>query len=90
MFPRVKEVRHLGAYRLELLFTDGARGELDFRDRIVGRGGVFTPLEEIEFFKQVAVDPESGTLIWPNEVDFDPDVLYSLVTQQPIPELETA
>ena len=90
MFPRVKEVRHLGAYRLELLFTDGIKGELDFRNRIIGRGGVFKPLEEIEFFKQVAVDPEAGTLIWPNEVDFDPDVLYSLVTGQAIPELELA
>jgi hypothetical protein len=66
MFPRVKGVRHLGAYRLELLFTDGIKGEL------------------------VAVDPEAGTLIWPNEVDLDPDVLYSLVTGQTIPELELA
>ncbi len=27
MFPRVKQVRHLGEYRLELSFTDGATGE---------------------------------------------------------------
>ena len=44
MFPRVKEVRHLGEYRLELSFTDGTKGVLDFKERIVGRGGVFTPL----------------------------------------------
>ncbi len=42
MFPRVKQVRHLGEYRLELSFTDGTKGELDLEERVVGRGGVFT------------------------------------------------
>ena len=46
----------------------------------MGRGGVFTPLEDVDFFRRVQVDPEAGTLIWPNEVDFCPDVLYNLVT----------
>ena len=88
MFPRIEKVRYLEGYRLELQFTDGTKGELDFRQRIVGRGGVFEPLEDLGFFKQVIVEPEAGTLVWPNEVDFCPDVLYSLVTGQAIPELE--
>jgi hypothetical protein len=90
MFPRVKQVRHLGGYRLELSFTDGTSGELDFKERVVGRGGVFTPLQDIEFFKQVRADPEAGTIVWPNEVDICPDVLYSLVTGQPIRMSEPA
>jgi len=84
MFPRVKQVRYVDNYRLELSFTDGVVGELDFRTRVVGRGGVFAPLEEIEFFKQVRVDPEAGTIVWPNGVDLCPDVLYSLTTGKPI------
>ncbi|MBM4464535.1 MAG: DUF2442 domain-containing protein [Chloroflexi bacterium] len=84
MFPRVKQVRYLGEYRLELSFTDDTKGEFDFRERVVGRGGVFTPLEDTDFFKQVQVDHEAGTIVWPNEVDFCPDVLYSLVTGKPI------
>jgi len=90
MFPRVKQVRHLKEYRLELSFTDDTTGELDFEDRIVGRGGVFKPLEDVNFFRQVQVDPEAGTIVWPNDVDFCPDVLYSLVTGKPIPALESA
>ncbi len=90
MFPRVTEVRHLGEYRLELSFTDGTKGELNLKERVVGRGGVFTPLEDIGFFSQVKVDPEAGTIVWPNEVDFCPDVLYSLVTGRPIRVLEPA
>jgi hypothetical protein len=90
MFPRVNHVRHVRDYRLELGFADGTRGELDFKDRIVGRGGVFTPLEDVSFFKQARVDPEAGTIVWPNDVDFCPDVLYSLVTGKPIRALEPA
>ena len=88
MFPRIIEVRHIQAYRLGLTFTNGEKAELDFRDRIVGRGGVFAPLEDLDFFKQVKVDPEIGTLVWPNEVDFCPDVLYSEATGKPLPEFE--
>ena len=89
MFPRVKQVRHIRDYRLELIFTDGVRAELDFQARIVGRGGVFAPLQDIGFFSQVQVNPELGTLVWPNEVDLDPDVLYSQATGKPIPIPET-
>jgi len=90
MFPRVKRVRHMRDYRLELGFTDGTTGELDFRQRIVGRGGVFSQLENVGFFTQVQVDPEAGTIVWPNGVDFCPDVLYSLATGKPIRVLEPA
>lgn len=85
MFPRVNQVRHLGEYRLELSFTDGTKGELDLKERVCGRGGVFTPLEDVGFFERVQVDPEVGTIVWPNGVDFCPDVLYSLVTGKSIP-----
>jgi len=89
MFPRVCGVRHLKDYRLEISFSDGAVAELDFRRRIAGRGGVFTPLESLEFFKQVTVDREAGTLVWPNGVDFCPDVLYAEATGKPTAELGT-
>ena len=84
MFPRISSVRHVEAYRLELTFRNGEKAELDFRDRVVGRGGVFGPLEDVAFFKKVRVDSEIGTLVWPNEVDFCPDVLYSEATGTPI------
>ena len=87
MFPRVSGVRHLNDYELEISFTDGTVASLDFRKRIVGRGGVFRALENIEFFAQVAVDREAGTLVWPNGVDLCPDVLYADATGKDIQDL---
>jgi hypothetical protein len=74
-------------YELELGFSDGTVAQLDFRGRIVGRGGVFLPLEDVGLFSQVAVDSEAGTVAWPNGVDFCPDVLYAAATGKAITEL---
>jgi hypothetical protein len=48
---------------------------------------VFRALQDIEFFAQVSVDPEAGTLCWPNGVDFCPDVLYAEATGKSLAEL---
>ena len=85
MFPRVTNVRPLHDFELERTFADGKTAELDFRDQIVGRGGVFSALEDVALFQQVQVDEEAGTLVWPNGVDFCPDVLYSEATNTPLP-----
>ncbi len=87
MFPRVRGVRHLKDYELEITFSDATVAPLDLRRRVVGRGGVFAPLESVDFFAKVTVDQEAGTLVWPNGVDFCPDVLYSEATGKPITEL---
>jgi Protein of unknown function (DUF2442) len=90
VFPRITSVRHIKDYRLELTFSDGVRAEVDFRKRVVGRGGVFVPFKDVDFFRRVKVDPEIGTLVWPNGVDLDPDVLYSEATGTPLPKIELA
>jgi hypothetical protein len=85
MFPDVKSVRYLHDYQLELTFADGVNGRIDFAPWIVGQGGVFAPLEDKNFFAQVSVNVDIGTIVWPNDVDFDPEVLYSHVTGRQIP-----
>jgi hypothetical protein len=35
-------------------------------------------------FAKVRVDPELGTIVWPNGADLDPDVLYAEITGKPI------
>lgn len=87
MFPRVSGVRHLKDYEVEIGFSDGTVANLDLRGRIIGRGGVFEALQDVDFFAQVAVDREAGTLTWPNGVDFCPDVLYAEAAGRDIAEL---
>jgi len=80
--------KQYSTHKLELTFTDGTKGELDFAKKIIGRSGVFIPLQDVAFFKQIQVDPEAKTFVWPNGVDLDPDVLYSEVTGTPLPVFE--
>ena len=88
----VTRVRVLDGHRVELTFSDGVRGIVDLANRIVGRGGVFGPLESPEFFRQVSVNNELGTIVWPNGADFCPDMLHGWATGQTVslPNSETS
>jgi hypothetical protein len=86
--PRVVAVRPLDGYRLELKFHDGTAGVVDLNGWLIGAGGVFAPLENADFFRQVRLSTEGGTIEWPNGVDLCPDVLYSRATGIPIPFAE--
>ena len=83
----ITDARVLDGYRVELAFSDGGRGVVDLANRIVGRGGVFAPLENPEFFRQVRVDHEFGTVVWPNGADFCPDMIYDWGTGNAVPRL---
>jgi hypothetical protein len=80
----VTAARVLDGYRVELTFSDGAGGAVDLAQRIVGRGGIFGPLEDPRTFGQLRVDDELGTIVWPNGADICPDLLYAWATGQPV------
>ena len=74
----VRAVEHLGGHRLRLTFADGRSGDVDLSERFTEPvGPVFEPLVDIDYFRQVVVDEELGTIVWPNGADLAPDVLYS-------------
>jgi len=79
----VVEARGTEGHRIYVRFEDGVEGEVDL-SALVRFTGVFAPLRDPEEVRKVAVDPELGTVCWPNGADLDPDVLYSLVTGEPI------
>lgn len=74
----VVDVRHVRDYVVWLRLEDGSEGEIDLRSSL--RGPVFEPLHDIEYFKQVRVDPELGTITWPNGADIAPETLYARLT----------
>jgi len=89
MLQDVVAVKPLDAYRLHLVFEDGAKGIVDVSELITFTA-IFEPLKQQDFFSRVSVDPKPGTIVWPNDADLDPDVLYSLVTGEPIALSEPA
>jgi hypothetical protein len=68
-------VEVIGDHRLCLSFEDGTVGDVAFDER--GWRGLFEPLADQDFFAQVRVDPEGGTIVWPNGVDTAPEPLYT-------------
>jgi hypothetical protein len=77
------EAHSTGGHRLYLRFHDGVVGEVDLRE-LVDFKGVFEPLRDPVEVAKVKVDGELGTVCWKNGADLDPDVLYAILTGQPI------
>ena len=71
--PEVVDAEYQDEFRIHLLFNDGTEGTVDFA-RWVGRGPVFEPLRDPEYFRRFFVDAE--TVAWPNGADIAPETLY--------------
>ena len=89
MLKDIVEARATGGYTIYIRFEDGIDGEIDL-SKLVEFKGVFGPLQDVREVARVKVDPELGTICWPNGADLDPDVLYSLVTGQALPSYAEA
>jgi hypothetical protein len=73
---------------LKLTFADGLRGEVEVLDRM--RGPVFKQARTPDGFAKVRVDPETGTVVWPDGADLAPDTLYERVRTGVWPEQNVA
>ena len=77
----IVKVRPLKGYRLKITFEDGIEGVVDVA-KTVEFTGVFEPLKDEGFFRRVEVNPDTGTIEWPNGADLDPVVLYTQITEK--------
>ena len=71
---RVTGFSIVGSYTLVVTFSDDTEQRIDFRP--VLQGHLFGPLQDLRTFNAVRLDPEAGTLVWPNGADFDPTTLH--------------
>ena len=69
---------------LQLTFADGLQAVINMDEIIQSYTGVFTKLQEDDYFRQVRVSSDLGTIVWPNGADVCPDVLYSFASGRPI------
>jgi len=71
----------IGDFQLRLEFEDGSFGEIDL-ENVKNRGGVFELLRDQTYFPQARLDPDGGTVVWPNGTDIAPETLHELVNGQ--------
>jgi hypothetical protein len=72
----VTDVRVLARYVVEVTFADGSVRVIDLEPLLWGP--MFKPLvADYSLFRQIDVDPEAGTIVWPNGADISPRTLYA-------------
>lgn len=71
---RITSFEIVAPYTLRVWFNDHSYQVIDFRPILAGE--LFGPLRDLTLFRQVELDPEVHTLVWPNGADFDPATLH--------------
>lgn len=72
MNPRIRTVTANADHSLTLVFGNGEVKRFDMQPYLAYP--VFAPLQNIGFFLLARAD--HGTVVWPQDIDFDPDTLY--------------
>lgn len=62
-------------YVVHVRFEDGTAADVDL-GYLAEYGGVFGPLRDPAYFRQLRADPEGGTIVWPDGADIAPETLY--------------
>lgn len=70
----IVEARYVQDYTVWLRFEDGTEGEVDLSSEL--HGPIFEPLKNQAYFRSFRVNPDTGTIEWPNHADFAPEFLY--------------
>ena len=70
----VTQVEPLGDALLRVQFSDGVVREIDCSFLMHGTLG--EPLRDPDYFRQVRVDEDSRTVVWPNGLDPSPELLH--------------
>ncbi len=71
----ITHVEVLHDHVVRLRFADGLEKTIDLDPYL--RGPVFAAIQnDPAVFAAVTVDPDAGTIAWPNGADLAPDVLY--------------
>jgi hypothetical protein len=73
--PDLLEAKPTEECRIWLRFEDGVAAEVDF-SYLLDFEGVFLPLRDPNFFRQVRVHESGDTIEWPGEVDIAPETAY--------------
>ena len=68
-------------HTVRIVFADGEVRDVDITPLL--DTPAFSPLRDLALFEQVKVDEQTGTIVWPGDVDLDPDVIYAALDLGP-------
>jgi Protein of unknown function (DUF2442) len=68
-------------HTVRIVFADGEVRDVDITPLL--DTPVFEPLRDPALFERVKVDEQTGTIVWPGDVDLDPDVIYAALDLGP-------
>lgn len=74
--PLLTEATPLEGCVVRVRFEDGTSGDVDL-GYLLEYGGVFEPLRDPGYFRELRADHEAGTIVWPNRADIAPETLYA-------------
>ena len=79
--PLLTDAKASTGHSVHVRFEDGLSADVDL-SYLLDYGGVFEPLRDLEYFRQLRADGEAGTIVWPNEADIAPETLYAHAQRQ--------
>jgi hypothetical protein len=80
----VKKINQIDGYKLTLTFNDNKIKIVNLETYL--DKGIFLVLRDLDYFSRVQLNKEAGPIVWPNEADFCPDVLYTIGKEVKIPK----
>jgi len=73
---RITDMKLSGPHEVWVKFNDGHAGEANLLPLL--EGPIFMPLRDPHYFAQAELQPECGTIAWPNGADLAPEAIYEL------------
>jgi Protein of unknown function (DUF2442) len=79
--PEMVAVIARPAHTVRIVFTDGEVRDVDITPLLATPA--FSSLRDPALFEQVKIDEQTGAIVWPGDVDLDPDVIYAALDLGP-------
>jgi Protein of unknown function (DUF2442) len=79
--PEIVAVIARPEHTVRIVFADGEVRDVDVTPLL--DTPAFSPLRNPALFEQVKIDEQTGTIVWPGDVDLDPDVIYAALDLGP-------
>lgn len=74
--PHVVRVEPRDGYTVWVEFADGKAGLLDMTEDVQEEHWLVDPLRDLDKFRQVAADPDTGDLVWPHTYEGHPPWIH--------------